>query len=98
MLLRLDTLKKNGFVIEENGELFLNVEQKKKEKRKNQRKDKVKDNIKYFNRQYANNPHADNSYFTRGGKTKNRETQTGNSLYNEEGRNYLPFVPGEETD
>ena len=44
MLLRLDALKECGLVIEENGELFLNVEQKKKEKRKNQRKDKVKEN------------------------------------------------------
>ncbi len=98
MLLRLDALKECGLVIEENGELFLNVEQKKKEKRKNQRKDKVKDNIKYFNRQYANNPYANNSYFTRGGKMKNQTSPSDDALYNEEGRNCLPFVPGEETD
>ena len=72
MLLRLDALKECGLVIEENGELFLNVCQKKKEKRKNQRKDKVKDNNKYFNRQYANNPYAKNSYFTRGGNEEER--------------------------
>ena len=91
MLLSLDALKKTGLVYEENGKLFLNVEQKKKEKRKNQRKDKVKDNNK--NMLYANN-----SYFTRGGKTKNRKTAPDDPLYNEEGRNCLPFTPGEETD
>ena len=98
MLLRLDALKECGLVIEENGELFLNVEQKKKEKRKNQRKDKVKDNIKYFHRQNTNNPYAKNSYFTRGGKMKNQTSPSDDALYSEEGRNCLPFVPGEETD
>ena len=44
MLLSLDALKKTGLVYEQNGKLFFNVEQKKKEKRKNQRKDKVKEN------------------------------------------------------
>ena len=44
MLLRLDTLKNYCLVFEENGRLFLNTEEKKKEKRKNQRKDKVKEN------------------------------------------------------
>ena len=98
MQISLDTLKKFGIVIEEDGKLFLNVGQKKKEKRKNQRKDKVKENIKYFNKQYANNPYANNSYFTRGGKMKMRKTQPDHSLYSEEERNCLPFVPREETD
>lgn len=93
MQVSLDTLKECGLVFEENGELFLNVSQKKKEKRKNQRKDKVKDNNKYFNMQYANN-----SYFTRGRNVKKRETTTDDPLYNEEGRNCLPFVPGAERE
>ncbi len=63
--------KECGLVFEENGRLFINFEEKKKEKRKNQRKDKVKENnIKYINKQYANNPYAKNSYFTRGEKEK----------------------------
>ena len=63
--------KECGLVFEENGRLFLNIEEKKKEKRKNQRKDKVKENnIKYINTQYANNPYANTSYFTRGEKEK----------------------------
>ena len=71
MLLRLDALKECGLVFEENGRLFINIEEKKKEKRKNQRKDKVKENnIKYINTQYANNPYANTSYFTRGEKEK----------------------------
>ena len=36
--------KECGLVFEENGRLFINIEEKKKEKRKNQRKDKVKEN------------------------------------------------------
>ena len=63
--------KEGGLVFEENGRLFINIEEKKKEKRKNQRKDKVKENnIKYINTQYANNPYANTSYFTRGEKEK----------------------------
>jgi hypothetical protein len=45
---------------------FFRAKKKKKEKRKNQRKDKVKEKIIINHMQYANN-----SYFTRGGKTQN---------------------------
>lgn len=85
MQLSLDTLKKFGVVFEEEGKLYFRAKKKKKEKRKDQRKDKVKEKI-INNMQYANN-----SYFTRGGKTQN-------SPAGEKERNCLPFVPGEETE
>ena len=94
----IDTLKEYGLIVEKDGKLFLKISEAEKTKRKGQRKEKeaiynIINNINTMNKSYDHT-----SYFTRGGKEEKRNGQPEDPLYNEEGRNCLPFAPGEETD
>ena len=94
----IDTLKEYGLIVEKDGKLFLEISEAEKTKRKGQRKEKeaiynIINNINTMNKSYDHT-----SYFTREGNEEKRNGQPEDPLYNEEGRNCLPFAPGEETD
>ena len=98
MQVSLDDLKEYGLIVEKDGKLYLNVIDVKKTKRKGLKNgnETIYNNINNINT--MNKSYDYTSYFTRGGNEEKRNAPPENPLYNEEGRNCLPFVAGEETD